>query len=205
MSLLSSHIEKMFVVYTTVQDLLQARGYPINRFITTFDEFKHRFVKHTTICREDLDMQFDDLSGHGSVFVIFLTSPEKKAISVQQIRTIVERLASHTVSNCILIHEQPLSTGAKKELEKIDGIEPFEECQLLFNVHQHKIVPPYRKLNVSEKAKLMEKYKLRDHMLPLLQKNDPMARFLGLRRGNVVEIVRPSETAGEYTSYRVCV
>ena len=41
--------------------------------------------------------------------------------------------------------------------------------------------------------------------MPKILLNDPVAKFLGLKRGDVVKITRKSETAGTYTTYRIAV
>ncbi len=86
-------------------------------------------------------------------------------------------------------------------------IQIFELRHVQFDITQHRKVPAHRILNSDEKAKLEEKFHITNvkTQLPLIDSQDAMARWLGSRPGDVVEIIRMSESAGATPYYRYCV
>jgi DNA-directed RNA polymerase subunit H (RpoH/RPB5) len=87
------------------------------------------------------------------------------------------------------------------------SIEAFQLKELQFNISKHMLVPKHVKItDEKELQELKEKFKIRGFsQLPHILKTDPMARYLGLKPHDIVKIIRPSVTAGEYVSYRCCV
>jgi DNA-directed RNA polymerase subunit H (RpoH/RPB5) len=112
---------------------------------------------------------------------------------------------------CFVCVAQPLCFSClhccRGVIAEISGkliVECFTESELLVNITKHQLVPEHRILSPAEKATLLQRYKVKENQLPRIQHSDPVARYYGLQRGEVVRIVRPSETAGRYVSLACC-
>ena len=75
----------------------------------------------------------------------------------------------------------------------------------MVNITHHQLVPKHSVLQDSEKAELLKRYRAKESQLPKIQVEDPVAKYFGVRKGQVMKIVRPSETAGRYVTYRLAV
>ena len=81
----------------------------------------------------------------------------------------------------------------------------FHIKQVVVHLGRHDLVPPHRKLSEEEKEALMiEKYLRERSQLPLIKHSDIQAKLLGLIPGDIVEILRPSPTAGVAPYWRLC-
>ena len=90
------------------------------------------------------------------------------------------------------------------ETEKIFiVIQPIKRIQ--FNILEHILVPRHRILSENEKISIKTKYNIiNDGQFPIITRFDPVAQAIGIRPGEVCEIIRPSKTAITEPYYRVC-
>ncbi|RCI13991.1 hypothetical protein L249_8047 [Ophiocordyceps polyrhachis-furcata BCC 54312] len=147
----------------------------------------------------------DPVPDCGPVWVEFLTD---KQFGVGQIRQFAKYIISNHYKTGIMVTHAALSPAARKSLASVESmakIECFLEDDLLVNITHHELVPRHVLLSRDEKAALLKRYRLKETQLPRMLQKDPVARYLGLKRGQVVKIIRASETAGRYASYRLCV
>jgi DNA-directed RNA polymerase I, II, and III subunit RPABC1 len=112
------------------------------------------------------------------------------------------------VRRAIMVINGKFSPSAKQGLAEMAHdyvVEDFKEEQLLVDITEHDLVPLHTVLSEEEKEELLSRYKLKEAQLPRILSSDPVAKFYGMRHGQVVKITRDSETAGRYISYRVVV
>jgi DNA-directed RNA polymerase subunit H (RpoH/RPB5) len=82
-------------------------------------------------------------------------------------------------------------------------IQPLKRLQ--FNILEHVLVPNHRILSLSETIQVKNRYNIiNDNQFPDISRFDPVAQAIGIRPGEVCEIIRPSKTAITAPYYRIC-
>ena len=81
----------------------------------------------------------------------------------------------------------------------------FHIKQVVVHPGRHRLVPPHRKMSAEEAKEAVDRLHItQKSMLPLIKHHDIQARVLGLVPGDMVEVLRPSPTAGEARVLRIC-
>ncbi|KAI1083560.1 RNA polymerase [Whalleya microplaca] len=213
--------------WKTIHEMVQDRGYELaeSEVNISLDSFKLQYcTADGSVLRAKLNFSArpspelikkytppatasnpDPQSDIGTIWVEFSNSD---SLGAEQMRTFGRFCSVENYKTGILVSNAAVSASAKKEIAKFAQwatIEWFLEEDLLINITHHELVPRHVVLSRDEKAALLKRYRLKETQLPRILQKDPVAKYFGMKRGQVVKIIRKSETAGRYASYRLCV
>jgi DNA-directed RNA polymerase I, II, and III subunit RPABC1 len=204
---LSGESSKMFRVRKTCLKLLNKRGYIVDEeaINMTTEDFRSKFGESPS--RENLTVLVEKTDDPADQLFVFF--PEDEKVGVKPIKTYCQRMKEENVLRAIIVVKVNLTPFAKAAVKEMSlrgyRVEYFRDSELLVDITEHKLVPEHVVLTNQQKAELLERYRLKPSQLPRIQLTDPIARYYGLKHQQVVKIIRPSETAGRYVTYRICV
>ena len=204
---LTAEASKMFRVRKTCLKMLNKRGYIVDEeaINQNTEEFRTKFGENPS--RDNLSIlveKSDDPSDQ--LFVFF---PEDEKVGVKPIKVYCQRMKEENVLRAIIVVKVNLTPFAKAAVKEMSlrgyRVEYFRDSELLVDITEHKLVPEHIVLTTQQKQELLDRYRLKPSQLPRIQITDPVARYFGLKQNQVVKIIRPSETAGRYVTYRIAV
>ena len=127
----------------------------------------------------------------------------KEKLGVKNLRDIAEKKGRGVL--IILTSEKP-TPPALRHLqlpEVVKWCSVFVTSEVIRNVTRHHLVPRHTRVDPSDLLSLLERWREKDiSHLPLILVTDPVAKYLGLREGEVVFINGPDGTQTNQFNYR---
>ena len=200
-------LPKLFRVYKTLNKMMEDRGFNVDATLKeiSFSDWLTKNNNRTTL---NGIYYKKDINNSDAIVRLYFEYLEGFKISANDIGIFFTNMKEAKADSGIIIISGQLTSQAKQKLIDINyelQVECFNISELMVNITEHSYVPKHVLLNDEDKKLLLKRYKVKENQLPKILITDPVARYLGLRRGNVVKIIRDSETSGKYVTYRITV
>ena len=194
---------------SVILEMLEQRGFQVDKYKNfTSAEMNLLASEIKTQTPEPIVSTNFDSKEHIEVhYLLDKNSPTAKTIDTLVNSVISKRDESlndfdHTL---VIITKSKCSQSVNEETGTY--VQIFSIRTLMFNVTKHTLVPPHTRLEPSIfETHLKNEYHIKSpDQLPHIMDNDPVAKFIGLRPGDICKITRPSLSAGQHQVYRHCV
>ena len=127
----------------------------------------------------------------GTVGVAYVTQLKKAMDDAKVEKGIITTIGKYT--------HTAKTRSKQNEIELIPKIFPS------FKIFDHEFVSKHELLTPMEKEKILEEYKMLPYQLPRINAYDPAIIAVGGKPGDIVRVIRKSQTAGKYVAYRYIV
>ena len=213
MSNSSSLISSIYKSRNILLEIMDLQGYNI------YDNFDFNVNEvNAMFSNKQLDMilektETDENKRKKKIYIRYFLTKILKPQNVQDIIDDlfnVEEILTKEDALYIVVKDEPNDTLIKllKQIWEEDGIFIIiiSLKRLQFNILKHVLVPPHRIITNSEIIAIKDRYNIMNNsQLPEISRFDPVSQALGIRPGEICEIIRPSKTAISAKYYRICV
>jgi DNA-directed RNA polymerase subunit H (RpoH/RPB5) len=207
----NNRVQTFYTSRTNLLDILDTLGYNISQYAGfSVNEIDERMKTM------QLDMELKNEKGD-KVYVKYLCGNKApvKVLNSKLLDQIIEDLftLSETLEKkdtlILVIDGEPNDSMHDRLKYLYDYYGYFVVChnisRLQFNILKHVLVPPHRIMKNSEVQIVRKRYNvMEDTQFPDISRFDPVAQAIGIRPGQVCEIIRPSKTAISANYYRIC-
>jgi len=210
----SSLISSIYKSRKTILELMYAQGYDVDEY----NNFSINEV-NTMFNNKQSDMLLKkkvDNESTGKPDKIYIRYYLGKSLRPQNVQEIIDDLFNleeilEKQDTLMIITKEDMNESLSILLKHIweqDGIMIVIQSikRLQTNILEHVLVPSHRVLSMDESNKLKMKYNIENNsQFPEISRFDAVSQVIGLRPGQICEIIRPSKTAITTKYYRMCV
>lgn len=186
--------------FATLVQMFADRGTPCVDADGMSDEQLRRLAERSTIMAVELKLAAAEGDGPAAARIVFTLSAKTR------VADIVRRMSADPRVLNVIVTRERIAPNSIKSIKDMT-FEMFDLRELQYNVTHHELVPPHEVVrDEAEISRILAENNARSKLhLPLIAHTDPVARYLGVRPGQLVKITRPSPSAGEYVLYRTCI
>ena len=144
---------------------------------------------------------FEFKNDREKVVVVFLKDASNLQKKIQESKKSYKCTNKDTLIVILCNKEKPIDEYLNSD---INNVEIFWFNQLTFNVSTHKLVPKHEIINQLLLGELKKTYLLKSiRNLPTILNSDPVAKYYGMKTGDVCRITRHNENIGPSILYRL--
>uniref|UniRef100_A0A8B9IXQ3 DNA-directed RNA polymerases I, II, and III subunit RPABC1 n=1 Tax=Amazona collaria TaxID=241587 RepID=A0A8B9IXQ3_9PSIT len=184
---------RLWKIRKTVMQLCHDRGYLVTQdeLDQTLEEFKAQFGDKPSEGRpRRTDLTVLVAHNDDPTDQMFVFFPEEPKVGIKTIKMYCQRMQEENITRALIVVQQGMTPSAKQSLVDMAPkyiLEQFLQQELLINITEHELVPEHVVMTKEEVTELLARYKLRENQLPRIQAGDPVARYFGIKRGQVRE------------------
>jgi DNA-directed RNA polymerase subunit H (RpoH/RPB5) len=205
MSQQSSEIQKIFKSRQVILDLLYKQGYDTGKYTgSSITEVSSMYITK----QMDMLLEKTDKKTYVKYHLDKTLRPTNLYDYIEDLINL-DNILNKTDDLVIIIKDEP-NDSLKKTLANFwqqDGvfINVINIKRLQFNILNHELVPPHKVLSTEEADAVKKLYNIMDDsQIPDISRFSPVSQVIGIRPGQMCEIIRPSKTAIQSKFYRVC-
>uniref|UniRef100_A0A671FEK4 DNA-directed RNA polymerases I, II, and III subunit RPABC1 n=1 Tax=Rhinolophus ferrumequinum TaxID=59479 RepID=A0A671FEK4_RHIFE len=155
---------RLWKIRKTIMQLCHDRGYLVTQdeLDQTLEEFKAQFGDKPSEGRpRRTDLTVLVAHNDDPTDQMFVFFPEEPKVGIKTIKVYCQRMQEENITRALIVVQQGMTPSAKQ------------------------LVPEHVVMTKEEVTELLARYKLRENQLPRIQAGDPVARYFGIKRGQV--------------------
>lgn len=154
------------------------------------------------------DLERANLYTIGNILIVF--SQKDNGLMARDITTFMTFATANGYTNgVIIVGLIPPSENVLKAIKALaaDRVQFFHIRQLQFDITTHRMAMPHRVMKEDERTAMFKTYNVTKpgEQLPWIDSQDTMAKWIGAKPGDILEVTRHSDVAGPQLYYRYCV
>ncbi|NWF95286.1 MAG: DNA-directed RNA polymerase subunit H [Candidatus Thorarchaeota archaeon] len=176
-------------IIVKTRTLLSLRGYTLDEYL----EFDDRY-----------EMVPEKREGEEVSKLVVWIFKEPRVVGVATVKDVARGMEEAGAAEGMMVGGSRFTPAAKKQAKAMK-VELVEGNYSSFDLFDHELVPKHVIASEDEVKMVLDHYGIKRPHLPRIMRDDPAAKLLGARPGQVLRIERKSKTAGVAYYYRLVV